>query len=829
VANIHISKVINAIHRIQIVFAYSNGISLPMRNDGYIRLESQMSTQIKDILKSASQIADTGKAQPSSGQSGKQQLAQLVIDIAGSMLSNKADKSSASTGAPASANIQQAGQAGEAATQNADAPARDDKAAICKLMQDVIKQLRSENEADSKTKIAESRQDASAAQAELDSVDDPANEASSGATQPFIPPQMHSISVPKKQAEPMECKEDLEAMHTISMHMDKMPKKMKGDDLQKKIDDKETPPDLKEALIHVRDNKALKDKLDTAGKGGDADGCISKKDLNKTFEDPRLVEYSKKQADNYAKNYVPSDAKKASEAMPSNIDSADAAREMYLYSDSLPKHIDMQTMQDIVDGKRPNDKGKMPPQMVAAAQYYTKHPEEFKKAFGGDSNNRDYAQDSLLRQVRLSKDDTKAMDTMLNNKDVFFKDGGKMNRDKLEGIAKDEKQKPEVRDAAKQLLNDPLLYGMLDNGKKGHGTNLVTNNNDGLISSDDVDAAKSKLSEKNTSKAPAPTNAHKPKTAEEAEAAKDMANGMIDDPNIKDKEGGGLKEFGIGLGKGFSKFLDVAKGVLDFVGGLKIPGISQIALGASAGVAAANDLGLKPALERTEKGTSVKESELNGAKKFGIDMAATGASALLPGAGAAVSGGLAAGGKAAATSAVEAAGLGGAAAAVKGGVASVASAAASGATAAKSLAASAAEAIGAGGAKTAGVEVAETGAKTVGAEAAEAGAKTAGAEAAGTGGTKGFFESVKDGASAKRNAYLDLANAGAGDIVKGSAAPIATNQTLFGGAAEAAKAAGKYKDHKTADDRHDANLEEQRAAAPNLFEAEDDVAKSERA
>jgi type III secretion translocon protein HrpF len=788
-----------------------------------------MSALVKSTPTRANQIAEPVKVQPSTEQSSNEQLALLVVDIAGSMLSNKGaktDKSSANAAAQAPANAQQTTPTDEADAQKTGAPAGDDKAAICKMMQEVVKQLRSENEANSKAKVAESRQDASAAQAELDSADDPAKEAPSSATQPFIQPQMHPIPIPKKPAEPMECKEDLEAMHTISMHMDKMPNKMKGDDLQNKIDDKDTPPDLKEALIHVRDNKALKDKLDTAGKGGDTDGCISKKDLNKTFEDPRLVEYSKKQADNYAKNYVPSDAKKASEAIPHNIDSADAAREMYLYSDSLPKHIDMQTMRDIVEGKRPNDKGKMPPQMVAAAQYYTKHPEEFKKAFGGDGNNRDYAQDSLLRQVRLSKDDTKAMDTMLNNKDVFFKDGGKMNREKLEGIAKDEKQKPEVRDAAKQLLNDPLLYGMLDNGKKGHGTNAVTNNHDGLISIDDAEAAKSKLSEQNTSKAPAPTNAHKPKTAEDAEAAKDMANGMMDDPNIKDKEGGGLKEFGIGLGKGFSKFLDVTKGVLDFVGGLKIPGVSWACLGASAGVAAANDLGLKPALERAEKGTSVKESELNGAKKFGIDMAATGASALLPGAGAAVAGGFASGGKAAATSAIEAAGLGGAAAAVKGGVSSAAAAAASGASAAKSLATSAAEAVGVGGAKTAG---AAAGAKAAGTEAAEAGAQTAGFKAAEASGTKGFVETVKDGASAARAEYSALADAGTADILKGSAAPIATNQVLFGGSAEAAKAAGKYKDHKAAEDRHDTNLQEQQAAAANLFETEGDAAKSDRA
>ncbi len=764
-----------------------------------------MSAQVTSNPNRTAQAKEAANG-PASGQSSTQQkeaLTLLVMDLASSALSNQGAQSATpavADGAPAPVNAQPAGQADEAGTQNPDAPAGNDQAAATRMLQDMVKQMRSENEADSKAKAAESRGDSQSAAAEPDSAGGPAGQAA-----PINLPQparLQTQAGSEKSAEPLENPADLEAMHTISMHMDKMPDKMKGDDMQKMIDNKDTPPDLKAALEHVRDTPALKAKLDTAGKGGDEDGCISHKDLNKVFDDPRMKEYSKKQSENYGKNYIPSDAKQ-NDITPRDINANDAAREMYLYSDSLPKHIDMDTMKQFAEGKRPNDKGKVPPQVVAAAQYYTKHQEEFKKAFGGDSNNRDYAQDHLLKQVNLRPGDTKAMDTMLANEDVFFKDGEKMNREKLGAIAKDEKQKPEVREAAAQVLSDPVLYGMLDNAKDGHGTNAVKNNNDSFISKQDVEAAKSKLSETNTADAPKPTGAHKPKTAEEAEAVKDMAAGVADDPNIKDKEGGGLKEFGLKLGKIASKVLDVAKGVMDFVGGLKIPIISQIALGGAAATAAANDNGLKPALDRAENGTSVKESQEKGAALFGLDMAATAVSAVLPGAGAAVSGGAIAGVKAAASGAASAVGIGGGKAA--------------------------GTAAAAGGAKAAGTEAAEAGGKAATTQAAAGGGKAAATEGAEAAGQKGFLEAVKTGASTSKAEYIALKDASASDILKAAGESTAYSQAMTTPVIEGYKGYQRGQDTKEAEALREKNIASQTPVITALNDIADDAAEKDRA
>lgn len=434
--------------------------------------------------------------------------------------------------------------------------------------------------------------------------------------------------------------EDMQCLHTLQMHRDRLPKKMRDGDIDKMINDDKTPEDLKKELRYLKDpaNKAFKHSLDTELKGGQPDGNISCKDIDKASARSGQIEYGKRKAESYTHNYVPSDAQQE-DALPREITEADAAREMYLYSDGLPKHIDLDLMKKIASGQATGQAGKYPPQLIASAQYYAKNPDKFKKAIGGDETNRDYMQDHLIKQVRLTEDEQKTIKSINKNQDVFFKDGKKITRDNIEKIAKDEDQKPEIRKDANQLLKSPLVYGMLDNAAKGHGTNLVKNNNDGQISKEDGQAAEKNLTEANISKAPAPVKAHKPRTTEDMSAAKDMGYGMMDDPNIKASEGGALKKFGQTLGKVFSKALDIGKNILDFVGGLKIPIFSQLAQAGSVSIAAANDLGLKPALERAEKGTSVKESEINGAKTFGMDMASTGMSAVVPGAGAAVMGG----------------------------------------------------------------------------------------------------------------------------------------------------------------------------------------------
>ncbi|WP_269438487.1 HrpF/NolX family T3SS translocon protein, partial [Ralstonia pseudosolanacearum] len=58
--------------------------------------------------------------------------------------------------------------------------------------------------------------------------------------------------------------------------------------------------------------------------------------------------------------------------------------------------------------------------------------------------------------VHLSKEDLQTVSTINSNLDVFFKDGQKITRDRLAAMSQDESLSPAVRNAAKQLLQDPL-------------------------------------------------------------------------------------------------------------------------------------------------------------------------------------------------------------------------------------------------------------------------------------------------------------------------------------------------------------------------------------
>ena len=167
----------------------------------------------------------------------------------------------------------------------------------------------------------------------------------------------------------------------------------------------------------------------------------------------------------------------------------DAMRELYLYSESLPKKVSMETLQKIADGSQ--DMGKCPPQVAAAAKYFTDHPAEWQQFTGKDDPNASISRDRLCDPpptTSLSPQESKAIETIKNNQDIFFRDGG-IKPDKLVKIANDPNNSQEVRDAA-NLLSQPnsMLFSMLDNGKHGAGGNFFNKANDHNIGKGDLDA-----------------------------------------------------------------------------------------------------------------------------------------------------------------------------------------------------------------------------------------------------------------------------------------------------------------------------------------------------
>jgi NolX protein len=434
-----------------------------------------------------------------------------------------------------------------------------------------------------------------------------------------------------EESEARGAAKDLKAESAIQRNIDKLPKKMDDKDIEKLIKDKNTPPDLKEALQHLQspDGADLKKRLDTAAKGGDADGTISKKDFKASAENPELQKYNQDKSKEFVKNYIPSDAPKG-DTTPRQMTGADAAREMYKYSDSLPKHVDEKALKDIVSGKS----GKQaPPQLMAAAQYYLDNPKEFK------ATDRDKMQDNLSQKIRLTDKEKTTVDNLDKDKDIFFKDGQKPNREKLEEMAGDKKLSPRVRETAKELLTNPTLFGMIENAKLGHDTNLIKKNNDGKMSAEDVSIFKKNLTTENTAKAP--PHVYAPKTQFSAEIGQEMADGVANQPDAKKSEGGELDKFGKNMLKVGSKVLDAIQIAADITASIAkfIPGVNAIvmpiALGVAAGTNALNNLGVKPYLDHIENGTSMKDAEKKGAISFGIGLAGTAMSAVsLPGMGA---------------------------------------------------------------------------------------------------------------------------------------------------------------------------------------------------
>jgi type III secretion translocon protein HrpF len=260
---------------------------------------------------------------------------------------------------------------------------------------------------------------------------------------------------------------------------------------------------------------------------------------------------------------------------------SDAMRELYRYSDYLPKNLSLGDFKQIVEGYAQTSK--CPPQVIAAAQYFLTHPDAWRQLYGSaiDKVDKEDFLQVASSPMSLTKPELAALDTINKNQSAFF-GSGDLTREKLVSMADDRGLNASDRKAASQLLSDPLLFGLLNNsitGYKSHhgffdfgGGHTVDSGN---ISNNDFRHFYNNMSAANSTVHK--TKIHVPKTPAEQDAFADMMIGMADQPNIKSakKNGGVFMYAADSLLKAGSQVLDwaaTAVGLLCFV-----PALGQLA------------------------------------------------------------------------------------------------------------------------------------------------------------------------------------------------------------------------------------------------------------
>ncbi|ASK95229.1 serine kinase [Xanthomonas campestris pv. merremiae] len=373
---------------------------------------------------------------------------------------------------------------------------------------------------------------------------------------------------------------ELEIVSVLDRHKDQVDS-LSFDQLDAKINDPSTQPDLKKALQGLQKDPRLFFAIGSQ-KDGKCGGKIKAQDLTDfSYYHPQIAEYNDKQAKSYTQNYIASDSPDKTKA--SVMTKSDALRELYRYSDYLSGNLSQDEFAKIVDGD--SKTGKCPPQVIAAAQYFRDHPDEWKE-FAGDSGSMstpDFLQKSTS-EMHLTADEQKTLDTINSHQDAFYGDGKEITRDKLDAISKDDKADPAVKQAATQLLADPLLFGLLNNSitgyKKPHhffgGGHVVDS---GKISQDDFRQFYDHMSAANkTVDTPA---THEASSPDQQKAVADMLVGKDDPPAIKKPK----KDVGT-FQQGLHEFLKWDSKILDWMSvGLSalngIPIIGEIADAAS--------------------------------------------------------------------------------------------------------------------------------------------------------------------------------------------------------------------------------------------------------
>lgn len=441
-------------------------------------------------------------------------------------------------------------------------------------------------------------------------------------------PTLHGANPPPPVFMPQEPGRTsrLDAMAVLQRNEGLFEKPKSEKDLQQLIAAPNTSPEVRRALQTILADHELTIRLDSA-KQGRTDGKIGLGDIHVLSNSPELVEHNRAKAASFTRNYISSDTGAGGESAR-GITANDAMRELYKFSDYLPKRISREDLQAVVDGT--GGQRKRPPQLVAAAQYMLDNPQAWNGLTGGESNSisRSALCDAVSGQIRLRPSEHRVLDTIERNAGDFF-DGRTFDRDKLQAIVKEPNSKPENVDAAKQLLDNPVLFGLLDNARRGHRSNAWRSSDDGRIGRSDLQALREKVDP-----TPAPEPPTRPAAAgalTDPSAVDEMRNGQLNQPDIKKEKGGGFRKFLTGFMKAFSVFEEIAAAALGAVAALKIPIVSQAAAAGSM-VATAVAGGLNVA--RTAiNGGSVKEAFGEAVRDFGINAASV---AIAPGAGQAI-------------------------------------------------------------------------------------------------------------------------------------------------------------------------------------------------
>ncbi|MCA1493612.1 type II secretion system effector nodulation protein NopX [Ensifer sp. NBAIM29] len=372
-------------------------------------------------------------------------------------------------------------------------------------------------------------------------------------------------------------KPELQIVAVLNRHKDLCP--LSWESLEAKANDPSTPPDLKAAIEALLKDPELFYAIGSQGDGR-CGGKITAKDLSEfSKHHPQVAAFQETQAQSYAQNYIPSDS--AENAQPSVMTKNDALRELYRYSDYLPKNLSLADFKQIVDGEAKT--GKCPPQVIAAAQYFVSHPEEWKKLYGGNIDKvhkEDFLQ-VASSSMSLTQTELDTLETINSHQDFFF-GSGDLTRDKLASMADDQSLDPKVRKAASQLLSDPVLFGLLNNAITGYKTHHGFFDFGGGHTVDSGNVSKEDFGRFHTNMTDANRTVqqpkfHLPETEAAQDAVADMRMGLADQPDIKapKKNGGALMHVADSVLRVGSQVLDwaaTAVGVLSF-----IPGIGQVA------------------------------------------------------------------------------------------------------------------------------------------------------------------------------------------------------------------------------------------------------------
>ena len=314
-----------------------------------------------------------------------------------------------------------------------------------------------------------------------------------------------------------------------------------ADSLATLADDPTVPDDLRQAAQTVIANPALFNSLD-AGKTGKTDGKFSYKDINSLSHNSSIMQYANQEAETYTKNYIPSNAAPGTQARA--ITRNDAINELYTYSESLPKHIDLNTLQAIANGSQSMDKSS--PQVIAAAKYFVDNPSQWTAFTGGRARiSRNKLCDLAAQQISLTDSQKNTLATLQQHSDQVFANGP-LSREKLASLAADTSVDPSVQQAAQNLLNDPELFSMLDNAQTHAGGSAWKKSNDDKITKKDLNRFLSdqvKSTGAQTSSTAAPTDsASGEATEDDLSAQMDMVYGQEVTPDAKKSRGGEAKK-----------------------------------------------------------------------------------------------------------------------------------------------------------------------------------------------------------------------------------------------------------------------------------------------